>query len=206
MTIKIFSLGAGLVVLFVTPWIGCGARPEGAKSSDRTLSSDGSQLPRCDVLQGGAINTGKLPQQCAKIEGGQIGQPGIAITFSGISVSYTSWIAKDGEAGEFVGFTYRSSEPICVSIKAGTARFVATEPGHWKHPAGTSGPKAKAISNIVMCVPDDAGDDDNDGGDDDCPCGDRTCGPDPVCGLSCGTCPEGKVCIPLGFCAIVAPN
>ncbi|MBW1808579.1 MAG: hypothetical protein JRJ87_10330 [Deltaproteobacteria bacterium] len=31
-------------------------------------------------------------------------------------------------------------------------------------------------------------------------CGDRECGPDPVCGSSCGVCPQGKSCDGLGRC------
>lgn len=31
-------------------------------------------------------------------------------------------------------------------------------------------------------------------------CGDRVCGPDPVCELSCGTCPEGQTCTSDGQC------
>jgi hypothetical protein len=37
-------------------------------------------------------------------------------------------------------------------------------------------------------------------------CGTRNCGVDPVCGASCGTCPDGQICTPLNFCAIPAPN
>jgi len=31
-------------------------------------------------------------------------------------------------------------------------------------------------------------------------CGDRVCGPDPACGLSCGACPPGQACTPQGQC------
>ena len=31
-------------------------------------------------------------------------------------------------------------------------------------------------------------------------CGGRVCGPDPLCGLSCGTCPQGQDCNPQGTC------
>jgi hypothetical protein len=37
-------------------------------------------------------------------------------------------------------------------------------------------------------------------------CGGRTCGLDPVCGASCGTCPPDTICIFLGFCAMVVPH
>lgn len=37
-------------------------------------------------------------------------------------------------------------------------------------------------------------------------CATRTCGPDPVCGASCGVCPPDQICIPLGFCVIPAPH
>jgi hypothetical protein len=37
-------------------------------------------------------------------------------------------------------------------------------------------------------------------------CGNRTCGPDPVCNASCGTCPCDQICTPLGFCADEEPH
>lgn len=37
-------------------------------------------------------------------------------------------------------------------------------------------------------------------------CGTLTCGPDPVCGASCGACPPDQICTPLGFCAIPTPH
>ena len=206
MTHRVYFIGGCIAVVGVVGWVGCGTGKNidqsSPSSSTRAVSSTARQAPRCDVLQGGAVNTGKLPAQCVKIEGGQIGQQGIKVTVNGIEMTFSSWTPKNGEKREFVGFTYVSSDPVCVSIKAGTARFVAEEQGSWIHPAGTTGPKAKGISNVVICVPDEPADD----GEDDCPCGSRTCGPDPVCGLSCGTCPGGQICTPMAFCAIFEPH
>jgi hypothetical protein len=110
------------------------------------------------------VNNGPLPEGCTKIEGGEIGTA-TTVTAGGTTITITGWITKDGEEGEYVGFTYTSSTGAHITIKAGTQVYEEDGDGTWIHPAGTSGPDASAISNIVFCE-EDPGDGMDDGTDD----------------------------------------
>jgi hypothetical protein len=106
----------------------------------------------CDDGQLGlAINsTGKVPDGCVKIEGGQIGQAPLTLQYAGGSLTITSWVSKGDSPGEKVGFTFTSTTDVKYAVKASTRTFVDTTSG-WVHPDGTSGPSANGISNITFC-------------------------------------------------------
>ncbi len=58
------------------------------------------------VLGGYRRDAGNLNiDGCVKIEGSAIGQVGVSVTLGTLSVTFESWIAKDGEPNEYVGFT-----------------------------------------------------------------------------------------------------
>lgn len=94
------------------------------------------------------LNTGPVPEGCAKIEGAVIGDVGETVDVDGTAVTYTAWTAKDGEPGEFIGFTI--SPPAFFSVKSG--QDIHTGSGTvFLNPNGTSGPTVKGISNVVLC-------------------------------------------------------
>lgn len=99
----------------------------------------------------GTVNNGPLPDGCVKTEGGDLGALG-TFTVGEAMIEVTGWTSKDGEPGEYIGFTFTASASHYISIKAGGETYVAdSASGEWTHPAGTSGPEASAISNIVFC-------------------------------------------------------
>lgn len=94
------------------------------------------------------INTGPVPDGCAKIEGSDIGVVGATLDVDGQTVTFTAWTAKEGDGGDFVGFTI--SPPSFYSVKSGLD--IHTGSGTvFLNPNGTSGPTAKGISNVVLC-------------------------------------------------------
>jgi hypothetical protein len=116
-------------------------------------------LAGCDIGTGSVVggvasergvNNGDLPEDCTKIEGSDLGSP-VTLTAGGVTVEITGWISKDGEPGEYVGFTYTADGPTDITIKAGTEVFVEDGDGTWIHPAGTFGSDAGGISNVVVC-------------------------------------------------------
>ena len=88
---------------------------------------------------------------CVKIEGADIGLDGVTVTLGGLSVEFTSWLAKDGEPAEFVGFTLSGSAVFF--IKAGNNADTLFEGSgtSWVNPNGTGGSAVKGISNIQIC-------------------------------------------------------
>jgi hypothetical protein len=88
--------------------------------------------------------------------GGDLGQ-NLSVSFSGVALTFTSWTRKLDEGG-YVGFTFAASSPVAYAVKAGLQTHYSTETS-WTHPAGLSGPYAKAISNITLCpgAPADGG-------------------------------------------------
>jgi hypothetical protein len=114
---------------------------------------------------------------CVKIEGADIGR---TITLEvpdadgegTVSITFTGWVAKDGEDGEFVGFTLDGDATFVV--KAGTEQFEGSGDS-WTNPNGTGGSAAKGISYVAICTGDDGEEppppppddecDDNDDGD-----------------------------------------
>ncbi len=88
---------------------------------------------------------------CVKIEGADIGVNGITVTLGGNSVEFTSWITKDGEAGEFVGFTLSGSAVFFIKAGNNADSLFEGSGTSWVNPNGTSGSAAKGISNIQIC-------------------------------------------------------
>ncbi|MGA0255412.1 MAG: hypothetical protein ACO3NR_06930, partial [Rhodothermales bacterium] len=80
-----------------------------------------------------------------KIEGNDIGVEGLTLDVDGVIVTFSNWVQKDGEAGEYIGFdidvesTFRVKSGLDLSTWTGTT---------WKNPYGIGGPNVKAISNI----------------------------------------------------------
>lgn len=112
----------------------------------------------------GHVNTGPLPAGCTKLEGNEIGQDGVQASFSGTTVTIDSWRTKDGESGEYIGFTYTATQQVWLSVKCGGDIFQQNGDGSWVNPNGTAGPEAHAISNVVCCPPADGEGGDGAGG------------------------------------------
>jgi len=88
---------------------------------------------------------------CVKIEGADIGVNGITVTLGGVSVEFTSWLTKDGEDGEFVGFTLSGSAVFFIKAGNNADDLFEGSGTSWVNPNGTSGSAAKGISNIQIC-------------------------------------------------------
>lgn len=101
---------------------------------------------------------------CAKIEGEEIGVEDVTLVVAGKVVRFHSWIAKEGEPGEFLGFSWESDGAVAVRVKAGGETYPATD-GGWMHPNAATDGSASAVSNVEACDPDAP--DDGDGNDDD---------------------------------------
>jgi len=84
----------------------------------------------------------------------------VTLSFCCLEITIGNWILKEGEEDEYVGFEIIAAAatngiPISIddieyTVKAGNQCFVGSG-GYWINPNGTSGPQAKAISNIVFC-------------------------------------------------------
>ena len=74
----------------------------------------------------------------------------MTIVEDGVTVTFTNWTAKDGEANEFIGFDYTADggSVAGIHVKAGKTIDDAAggASGTW---ASTNG---KAVSNVVVCV------------------------------------------------------
>jgi hypothetical protein len=90
--------------------------------------------------------------EACKLENAQIGQVGVTIDLGSTRVVIDSWVRKDGEPGEYVGFTFHTTSGAGVRyvVKAGGERYPA-EATTWMHPRGTGGPEVSAISNVDFC-------------------------------------------------------
>lgn len=105
----------------------------------------------------------EVKDNCVKFEDAAIGAAGLSFDFGTVSVSIDGWLEKGDSPGEQIGFDWTVvGGDVEVTVKAGRESHEATfaaGSGSWVHPAGTEGPEASAISNIVVCVPDaDPGD------------------------------------------------
>jgi uncharacterized repeat protein (TIGR01451 family) len=91
--------------------------------------------------------------ESVKIENGEIGTA-TGIVVGGAVVTITSWIPKEGEEDEWIGFEYEVTGSLdSMTIKAGTEVFTIDDPGTsgtWIHPDGISGPDAKGISYVLF--------------------------------------------------------
>jgi hypothetical protein len=127
-----------------------------------SLSDSQSRLEGGDEL-GGAC----------KIEGGDIGAEGVVVRLGSRSVTFHDWIGKDGEPGEYVGFSISLSGTASVGyvVKAGGELHASSDPT-WLHPQGPAGgARAPGISNVDLCEQCDDGSCDgggDEGGGDEC--------------------------------------
>ena len=94
-------------------------------------------------------STGPVPDGCARIDGGQIGQK-VTVGLSGLTLTFNEWIPKVDERGQYVGFAFVASGSVAYAVKAGLETFYGSA-SPWTHPAGLSGSDAKAIGNITFC-------------------------------------------------------
>lgn len=111
---------------------------------------------------------------CAKIEGANIGVENLTIEVGGETLTFHSWVLKNGEAGEFIGFSFAASGSLSLRVKAGNESYDATG-DTWEHPDADTDPTASAVSNVEGCDPDDPNSDDpgdNPGDPDDTDSGD----------------------------------
>lgn len=101
---------------------------------------------------------------CVKIEDESIGADETTVSVGVATLWIDSWVEKEDSPNEWIGFAWTLSDgPVSIRVKAGPEVFEALledESGVWIHPEGTSGPKAKAISNIVFCGLEEHGDED----------------------------------------------
>ena len=143
-----FASRFALTAVFSVALFNCAVDPLSVQSeavSDSAICQQG--------LLGEAINsTGKVPPGCAKIEGSQIGQAGIQIVANGVVVTILSGSRRTAHrASTSVLLSRPRAGPCRTPVKAGTKTFASTT-GTWTHPAGSSGPGAKGISNITSAV------------------------------------------------------
>lgn len=110
-----------------------------------------------DVFENGA---------CAKIEGAQIGVENVTLEVGSKTIRFHSWVAKDGNPGEFMGFSIETSGTLVTRVKAGGETYNVAGDG-WLHPTYSANGVGSAVSNVESCDPDDGGNDDPDGGNDD---------------------------------------
>lgn len=129
-----------------------------ANLGDGALNRDDLGLCTGGLLGQALNSTGKVPEGCTRIEGGDIGQAPQTLAFGAITLTITRWVDKDGEPGEKVGFSFSATGPVTYAVKAGKRTFASTSTS-WTHPAGTSGSEASGISNVTFCPGDkpDAG-------------------------------------------------
>jgi hypothetical protein len=102
---------------------------------------------------------------CAKIEGADIGVENLTIEVGGKTLTFHSWVLKNGEAGEYIGFSFAASGPLSVRVKAGGETYDA-EGGTWANPNAATDASASAVSNVEGCDPDGE-EPDGDGNTDD---------------------------------------
>src|SRR5688500_12007423 len=80
------------------------------------VSGNGASSVTGEVTDCISPNTGPLPDGCGKIEGGDIGSATGIVSDTPITI--TGWIPKDGEPGEYIGFTYTpTTAPGQITIK-----------------------------------------------------------------------------------------
>ncbi|MBA3392315.1 MAG: hypothetical protein H0T89_06710, partial [Deltaproteobacteria bacterium] len=76
---------------------------------------------------------------CVKIEGSAIGQVGVSVTLGTPSVTFESWIAKDGEPNEYVGFTLSTGATFYVKAGNNADDLLEGSGTSWVNPNGTGG-------------------------------------------------------------------
>ncbi len=183
MTGRVIAL-LGIVAMIA----GCGTASKMDSARSPVSDQPNTGAVQCEILKDGAVNNGKLPEGCVKIEGENVRKDGVKVTVAGIDVTFTSWRFKDDGPGESVGFNYTSTEPVCISIKAGSGTFQTSAADTWVNPNGTSGPEASGISNVVICEPDEPAEgEQDDGGDQAAGSGDQPAGSSGTSGGTTGS-------------------
>lgn len=104
--------------------------------------------------------------ECVKIEGGEIGQPGVQLQVGDIQVTFVSWMQKADSPGEYVGFELATTSDVVYRVKSG-GEVVWDTATVWRNAGGDSGPEAPGISNVEVCDPDPNPDPDGDCNDPD---------------------------------------
>lgn len=99
-----------------------------------------------------SVNTGRLPENCVKLEAEDLCKAYVLYYFGSNEVSVNTWFEKPGE-DECYGFYFDLLKaPALVSVKAGRDVYVgeidSADPYFWASPAGSAG---KGISNVVFC-------------------------------------------------------
>jgi hypothetical protein len=134
-----------LAALLLAGCVGSGSSTEAVTDSPRDPGTGGVRAE--DVDYDG--------EDCVKIENEQIGQD-VTLDVGGIQVSIHSWVSKDGEPGEFRGFSYTSDSGIVFRVKSGgELDYGSTSP--WANPHGEGGADVKGVSNVVFCPPPPGG-------------------------------------------------
>ena len=139
-----------------------------------------------------------LDRDDCKVEDDELGQTGVLISLNGVEIDFEEWIAKDGEPGEYIGFTIAISgaERLPYTVKTGTETFEG-DSTVWLHPNGTGGSDVSAVSHVDFCdgLPGDGDPGDGDPGDGDPGDGDPGDGDpgDGVCFSDAG-CSAGEIC------------
>lgn len=100
----------------------------------------------------GTEQAGEFDRDDCKIEGSDIGVEGLVLSLGRISVTFNDWVSKDGETGEYVGFsiTVTGADRVGYVVKASGESY-HSEDSTWVHPNGTGGSNAPAISNVDFC-------------------------------------------------------
>lgn len=100
-----------------------------------------------------------------KIEGDDIGSDGVVLRLGSRTVTFHDWVSKDGEAGEYVGFSISvaGTDSVGYVVKASTDQY-PSRATTWLHPAGAGG---AGISNVDVCEECEGGTCDDGGGGDD---------------------------------------
>jgi hypothetical protein len=90
-----------------------------------------------------------------KIEGSDIGVEGLVVKLGRVSITFDQWVGKNGESGEYVGFSFSVSgaDRVGYIVKAGGERY-HSEDRTWQHPNGSGGSDASAISHVDFCEND----------------------------------------------------
>jgi hypothetical protein len=103
----------------------------------------------------GSASGGEFDRDSCKIEGSDIGVEGLVVKLGRTSVTFDEWVSKDGESGEYVGFSISVSgaERVGYIVKAGGERY-HSEDRTWQHPNGSGGSEAAAISHVDFCEND----------------------------------------------------
>lgn len=118
---------------------------------DDHLDSDGDGIPD------GCDSDCKVKCNECRMEGGFGSEK--TISFCCVTITIDNWVKKENSQGAFIGFEIVAAtvdgQPVDPSVieykvKSGGNCYDGTGP-FWLHPNGTTGPKVKAISQIILC-------------------------------------------------------